>query len=170
MPSPRRRRSSRSGTRRKPMFWVTNSITPSLLVPTGTSVADMFGGTIPKDRDALRRMTVKRMLLQVRASAETIGVDASISVGVFEGTQNLFAGSSFPEPGEEEIGFYYSAEGDWRQSLISDSSQWFQKEVDIRSARALRGADRTLFLTFKNAGVGVNLVIYANWKLLVSYG
>jgi len=165
----RRFNRSRSVTRapRRRTFWVTNSI-PVTVVPTTTqTVTDLLSGTIPGDRDSLRRITVVRMLLRVAVRPVTIQTEIRYSFYVGEVTEDAAVAGVIPDIGQDEVGLYLAQDG------IVYTPVAFEPSVhpyDIRSARALRGANRTLVFSLTNDDLTANLSFSASLRLLVAYG
>jgi len=137
----------------------------------GASVTtDLFSGVIPQDRDSLRRVTVLRMICDFTLRAETVDAEIEANFGVTEVTEDAFLANISPDVGVDEIGFYLAQELSHRQSIASDAAQFYHRDYDIRSSRALRGSGRTLMFTFANLSSAAQVKIWFNFRLLVAYG
>ena len=163
------RRTSRSGTRgpRSRMFWVTNSIPETTLGVGAVTVSDLLSGTIPADRDALRRVRIIRMLLTLMARPVTSATLITFAFQVVEMTVDAILAGAVPEIGEDEVGAYLAEDGIVHTPNVG-FQQWV-KSYDIRTARALRGSDRSLGMVFTNQDATGSVILAASFRLLVSY-
>jgi len=149
------------------MFWVTNSIVPTNVTVGNASQADLLSGVIPADREALRRITIKRMILSLQVSALTTATKITFGYSVTEVTEHAALVGQTPDIGDEEVGMYLAVDG-----LTWTPPQGFEPMVrdhDIRSSRALRGSDRTLVFKITNQDATSTLVFNLSFRLLVAY-
>ena len=161
-----RRRSGTPRAPRKPMFWVTNSIPGTIVAPAVTSFADLLAGTIPRDRDSLRRITIRRMIMRVAVRPVTIQTETEYGFFVTEVTKDAVAAAAIPDIGEDEVGMYLAQDGIVYTPVAFEPSV---HSYDIRSSRALRGADRTLVFGLTNQDLAGNLTYSVSFRLLVQY-
>jgi len=158
------RRRSRSGTRgpARKTFWDTNA-TPVATVASGTSSSlDMLASIA--DREALRRATVKRLLLNVEMRVAAANVGFSFGLGVFVIEKNNIPGGT-PVIGADQANWLMQYEGEFDSA---DINEIFLKEFDLRAARNLRGSDLTLGLKFTSIAGAFN--VSAGWRTLLAYG
>ena len=148
---------------------MTNSTAPITIAAGAGGKADMLSGVIPGDRDSLRRITIARMIFGLNWFPTTAGLLGEITLGVNEITSDGFGAVATPIPGLDEVGFYLAYET--ANILDVDAGpQMFGREWDIRSARALRGADRTLMAKLTNFSATTAIQFTLHWRLLVQYG
>jgi len=135
-------------------------------VVAAQSVVDLLGGTIPADRDALRRVRILRMLMTFMARPFTTGTKITFAFQVVEMLTDALLAGAVPEIGEDETGSYLAEDGIVH---TPDAFDMWRKSYDIRTTRALRGADRTLGLVLTNQDATGTVLVSASFRLLVQY-
>ena len=154
---------------RRRTFWISNSLDPTSVVDGGTSIVDMLAGTVPGDRLSLRRITIRRMLIDVSVDPETAFTPTLFSFGVIDMHTDSVTAGTWPDIGTDESGFYLAQEGSWTSSVLASNAGW-HRQYDIRSARTLLGANRTLVFGVQNLSAVAHITIAAHFRLLVAYG
>jgi len=107
------------------------------------------------------------MIISVSTRSATTATEIEYGYSVVEVTQVAFDAGITPALGVDEVGSYLAEDG-----RVWTPASGFQPEVrdhDIRSARALRGSDRTLAFRMENQALAGNLVFSVSFRLLVSY-
>ncbi len=169
MPRPRSRSGFRSGTQGRAaprrMFWETNSIVPTTITSGTQTVTDLMDGI--RDRSALRRATIKRLILELGVQGPGLNARVQYGAAVFEVTFDAFTAGAIPDVGADEVGMYLAADGmsfDTGQTNVTKINTW-----DLRTARHLRGEDRTLVFSLTNQGIG-DLTFSLSFRSLIAYG
>ena len=106
------------------------------------------------------------MLIEFSLQLATASVRIEYALSAFETTTDAFIAGATPEVGVDEAGFYLAEDG-----LVHDApntDEWRHHRYDIRTSRALRGADRTLVIGIENQGANA-MFVAAHWRLLVAY-
>jgi len=169
MPRPRGRGSSGFATRarapRRRMFWETNSIPITTVAGGVETETDLMDGIT--DREALRRVTIKRLIISLSVNALAINTQIEYSVGVFDVTDAAFLAGAIPSVGAEEVGMYLAADGLTFFSGVNNVS--VIKNWDLRSNRTLQGADRTFVFSLTNQGIA-SLEFSMSFRSLLAYG
>jgi len=167
-----RRSRSTSGSgirrgRRRSTFWVTNSIPGQTVLKGAVATVDMLAGATPTAREALRRMTILRMLINVAVRPLTTGTLVEYAFWVYEAIREAIAAGVIPVAGIDEAGMYLAEDGiEWAPDAFEQNVSKF----DIRTARALRGSDRSLGFAIFNQNATSDLVVSVSFRLLVAYG
>jgi len=164
----RSRRSSRSATPRQKVFWVTNSIVPTTVTNGSQTITDLLSGATPLERNSLRRLTIKRLIARLSVKLATASAGVEFSYQFLELTEAAIAGGEIPEVGVNEVGAYLEADGQAHDADNNDDS-WV-KDYDIRTARHLRGSDRTMAFHFENVSAANNLQFSLSFRMLIAYG
>jgi len=152
MPSGRRSR-GRRGPQAKYQWLQRQNAAATTITGGNGSVIDLLEGFENKPV----WMTIVRMILTLMVKSTTAGQLVQWAHGVVLITVDAFNAAAIPEPELDKQKWYVNDGG----LYVTDSDagpQWFQKNYDIRSSRAIRAADTNLTHTMDN--VSTNTLQY----------
>ena len=162
MPGRTRSRPTRRGTRRS-TAWFNNSNTPLTIAAFASGVFDLLPlAGIPEGFAG--GLTVLRMIghLDVRSDQTN---ELVYSAGIALMTRDAFAAGATPDPVTDLVDWYWLDSRFIRSSVLETVNTPF----DIRTARKVRGEDRTLAFIIQNNGPGTaNLAFMIHVRLLLA--
>jgi len=94
-------------------------------------------------------VTVVRLILKVIAFADAANVNLFGSVGVAAITRDALAAAEVPDPVTDLVDWYY--QGAYFMKNETEQLATTIVDVDLRTARKIRGEDRTLAFIFQSA-------------------
>ena len=161
MPGRRRTQPTRRGTRRS-TAWFNNSNTPLTIAAFASGVFDLLPlAGIPEGFGG--GLTVVRMIGHLDVRSDQVN-ELVYSAGIAVMTRDAFAAGATPDPVSDLVDWYWLDSRFIRQTDIEVVSTPF----DIRTARKVRGEDRTLAFVIQNNGPGsANLAFMIHVRLLL---
>ncbi len=164
-----RRRSSRGRPRsvRRPMFWHENSLEVATLTAGTIGFGDMMAGIL--DRDSLRNPTVVRVIASLQVVFPGTNGNYQFGVRIWAATEQFLLAGAIPTTGASINSYLRQTFNHQRESAETNT---FQKEYDLRTARNVKGPERTLALAFyAEAGNPASISrMVLNFRLLIAYG
>ncbi len=111
-------------------------------------------------------LTVIRTILQVKVRAEADNSNCFGAVGVTVSTRDALAALAMPEPITDLVDWYYLTS--YWVNQESERSATAIAEIDLRSARRIRGEDRTLVMVIQaNPGSEASLQVSPMARMLL---
>ena len=155
----RRGRSTRS------YAWFNNQSVPISNAPGVQGLFDMLPLTgVPDGYQG--GQTVMRMLLKVWARPAAVGFDSYGALGVYAGPRDSLVIGAPPDPLTDLVDWYFHTSWYINQSTLM--TELIVKE-DIRSARKIRGEDRTLGFVIDPSGASGTAITWSvSARLLLS--
>ena len=162
---PPARRSRRGSRRRTPTVWFNIGSVPATVVAGLKIVFDLLPvSELPAA--LLAGSTVLRMIGKYTILNQTDNVNVFGAYAVAVVTRAALAAGSVPEPIGDLVDWYYHDGFNVRQEVNRDTRE---VTFDIRTARRIRGEDRTLMAICENSSASVSsLVFYTSMRLLMS--
>ena len=145
MPTKRRYRSSRRGSAQQVAWFNTQTIPATLVagqigftdVTPISAIPDGYGGGF----------TVVRMLLSLMIRPISLDSTTTWGLGIATATRDAFLAGQGPDPAVDLVDWYYLKLG----TMFRDTdSNMEEHQADIRTARKIRGQDRTLAAYLQN--------------------
>ena len=164
----RSRSSSRRSSRRRQTLWFNVGTIATAVAIGGQAIVDLLppGTTPPQIQGGL---TVVRMIGELIISSQTADQDGFGAFGITTVTRDAFTAGAVPDPIVDLVDWYYHTLVAVNSSLVGDLSRYTQ--WDIRTARKIRGLDRTLCAVFDvNAASAQALKFSVNTRLLCAIG
>ncbi len=143
MTQQRRRRSSRVSRPRRAVEWFDTHFAQLLL--TGTLITLNLSSQILDDEK--KGMTVKRLIVDLRAQLSVAGTGGSVSMGVAMVSTEAAVAGAFPEPSDPNM----EASWMWKQvnstvsaTNLSDFSSFTPFQIDTKTMRKFRFREQEL--------------------------
>jgi len=154
MTTKRRGRSRRSGSRVKTAWWNISTLKTSL-GPGAIGIFDLLPiGALPNGFEG--GLTVLRMIGALSIVPATANLPVQYAQGVLTMTTQAFTSGNVPNPLVDLVDWYYLQHGFIQQASIETDERPF----DIRTARRIRGEDRTLVHAIINSASSATTLTY----------
>ena len=138
---------------------------PTSVAPGGQAIVDMLPAESPAATEP--RYTVIRSIMEVMMYPITQGVDSFGAFGLTTTTRDAFLAGAVPDPITDFVDWYWHK--NFATFTVGGSDRVTRFNVDLHTARTIRGFGRTLAFVFDvNAAGGSNLVFSINARFLLS--
>ena len=162
-----RRRSPRSRSRRGPrrgLAWFNESFIPTAVAIGAESIVDLTPSAVIPDGYA-GGFTVIRMIGQLELTSQTANSDVFGALGIMVASRSAVSlAGAMPDPIIDLVDWYYHQHWFNNTASVGDMEAQGRTLFDIRSARKIRGEDRTLAGVLVNNGASAAAI---KWRLSV---
>ena len=126
----------------------------------GQAIVDLLPpGSVPPA--FLAGLVVLRMIGELQLTAQSADQDGFGAFGVTMVTRDAVAGAAVPDPIIDLVDWYYHQNWFNNESRVGDFQEAGRTRFDIRTARRIRGEDRTLVAVFENNAASAQAVKFS---------